>query len=43
MRDDLVTVIDSRPAEEFAAGHLPGALNVPLRELKRRLWELYRD
>ena len=43
MRDGLVTVIDSRPAEEFAAGHLPGALNVPLRELKRRLWELYRD
>ncbi|MGH7916308.1 MAG: ArsR/SmtB family transcription factor [Candidatus Binataceae bacterium] len=43
MRDGLVTVIDSRPADEFAAGHLPGALNVPLRELKRRLRELPRD
>ena len=43
MRDGLVTVIDTRPAEEFAAGHLPGALNVPLRELKRRLRELPRD
>jgi ArsR family transcriptional regulator len=25
-----VTVIDVRPAEEFAAGHVPGAINVPL-------------
>jgi len=43
MREGLVTVIDTRPVEEFAAGHLPGALNVPLRELKRRLRELPRD
>ena len=43
MRDGLVTVIDTRPAEEFAAGHLRGALNVPLHELKRRLGELPRD
>jgi ArsR family transcriptional regulator len=43
MREGLVTVIDTRPAEEFAAGHLRGALCVPLRELKRRLRELPRD
>jgi ArsR family transcriptional regulator len=43
MREGLVTVVDTRPAEEFAAGHLPRALNVPLRELKRRLRELPRD
>jgi rhodanese-related sulfurtransferase/DNA-binding transcriptional ArsR family regulator len=43
MREGLVTVIDTRPSEEFAAGHLPGALNVPLRELKRQLRELPRD
>ena len=43
VKDGLVTVIDTRPAEEFAAGHLPGALNVPLRELKRRLRDLPRD
>jgi rhodanese-related sulfurtransferase/DNA-binding HxlR family transcriptional regulator len=43
MRDGLVTVIDTRPAEEFAAGHLRGALNVPLHELKRRLRELPRE
>ena len=35
----LVTVLDVRPPEEFAAGHLPGAINVPLQELERRLGE----
>jgi rhodanese-related sulfurtransferase/predicted transcriptional regulator len=43
MREGLVTLIDTRPEEEFAAGHLPGAINLPLRELKRRLRELPRD
>ena len=37
------TVIDTRPVEEFEAGHLPGALNIPLPDLKRRLRELPRD
>jgi ArsR family transcriptional regulator len=35
--DGLVTVIDVRPADEFALGHLPGAINVPLAELESRL------
>src|SRR5215471_8661949 len=43
LRDGLVTLIDTRPEKEFAAGHLPGAINVPLSELKRRLRELPRD
>jgi len=43
MRDGLVTLIDTRPKEEFAAGHLRGAINLPLSELKRRLRELPRD
>ena len=43
MREGLVTVLDVRPPEEFAAGHLPGAVNVPLKELKRRLGELPKD
>src|SRR5689334_10235386 len=43
MRDGLVTLIDTRPQEEFAVGHLPGAINLPLSELKRRLRELPRD
>nr|WP_041528242.1 metalloregulator ArsR/SmtB family transcription factor [Paracoccus aminophilus] len=33
MEADLVTVIDVRPADEFALGHLPGAINLPLQEL----------
>jgi len=43
MRDDDVTVVDVRPAEEFEAGHVPGALSVPVPELKRRLRELPKD
>lgn len=36
----LVTVLDVRPPEEFAAGHVPGAVNIPIAELARRLAEL---
>lgn len=43
LRDDLVTVLDVRPEDEFALGHLPGALNIPLAELERRLGELPKD
>lgn len=39
-RKGMVTVLDVRPAEEFAAGHLPGAVNVPVIELAKRLKEL---
>ena len=35
-----VVVVDVRPAEEFAAGHISGALSVPLAELAGRLAEL---
>lgn len=38
-RKGLVTVLDVRPPEEFAAGHLPGAVNIPVAELKKRLHE----
>jgi rhodanese-related sulfurtransferase len=40
LRDDLVTLLDVRPEDEFSLGHLPGALNIPLAELERRLDEL---
>ena len=43
MRDADVTVVDVRPAAEFAAGHIPGAVSLPLAELKRRLHELPAD
>ncbi len=32
-----VMVLDVRPPEEFAAGHIPGAVNVPLADLPKRL------
>lgn len=40
VRAGEVTVIDVRPREEYLAGHLPGALSVPLPELKKRVREL---
>jgi rhodanese-related sulfurtransferase/DNA-binding transcriptional ArsR family regulator len=40
IKDGTVTVLDVRPEDEFAAGHLPRALNVPLRELAKRLRDL---
>ena len=36
----VVTVLDVRPAEEYAAGHIRGAINVPLTELTKRLHEI---
>jgi rhodanese-related sulfurtransferase len=39
-RKGLVTVLDVRPVEEFASGHLPGAVNIPVDQLARRLREL---
>jgi ArsR family transcriptional regulator len=39
-REGSVTVLDVRPADEFAVGHVPGAINVPLGELEARLAEL---
>ncbi|WP_242549955.1 ArsR/SmtB family transcription factor [Pantoea agglomerans] len=38
-----VTLLDVRPEEEYVGGHLPGALNIPLRELESRLAELPKD
>lgn len=42
-RDPSVVVLDVRPAAEFAAGHLPGAVHIPLEELAERLDELPAD
>jgi rhodanese-related sulfurtransferase len=35
-----VTLIDVRPGEEFAAGHIPGAVSIPVDELADRIAEL---
>jgi rhodanese-related sulfurtransferase/DNA-binding transcriptional ArsR family regulator len=40
---DPLVVLDVRPAAEHAAGHLPGAISIPLAELRRRLAELPAD
>jgi len=40
MREGDITVIDVRPEEEYLAGHIPGALSIPVAQLKRRLGEI---
>jgi rhodanese-related sulfurtransferase/DNA-binding transcriptional ArsR family regulator len=39
-RAGLITVLDVRPSEEYAAGHIPGAVNVPLKELEKWIKKL---
>ncbi len=43
LREGRVLLIDVRPEDEYGLGHLPGALNIPLRQLEHRLSELSRD
>lgn len=42
-KEGLVTVLDVRPADEYETGHLPGAVNIPLTELEKRLDELPKE
>jgi rhodanese-related sulfurtransferase/DNA-binding transcriptional ArsR family regulator len=39
-RSGKVTVLDVRPCEEYAAGHIPGAVSIPIDELAGRLADL---
>ncbi|MFZ5607981.1 MAG: ArsR/SmtB family transcription factor [Pseudomonadota bacterium] len=43
MRKKSVTILDVRPEDEYALGHIPTALNIPFLSLERRLKELPRD
>ena len=43
MRAGSVIVLDVRPESEYDAGHVPGARNVPLPELKKKLSGLPRN
>jgi rhodanese-related sulfurtransferase len=40
VRQGLVTVLDVRPPEEYDAGHVPGAINIPLKDLEEHLEDL---
>jgi rhodanese-related sulfurtransferase/DNA-binding transcriptional ArsR family regulator len=39
-RSKQVVILDTRPASEYVAGHIPGAISVPVDHLQRRLQEL---
>jgi DNA-binding transcriptional ArsR family regulator/rhodanese-related sulfurtransferase len=41
-RSRQVVLLDTRPATEYVAGHIPGALSVPVDDLQRRLKQLTR-
>jgi len=43
LEDPQTLVVDVRPRKEFAAGHIPGALSIPLSELGGRIAELPRS
>ena len=42
-RSEQVIILDTRPATEYAAGHIAGAISVPVDDLQRRLRELPRQ
>lgn len=43
MRAGEVTVLDVRPAEEYRAGHIAGAVSLPLKELEKKLKSLPKE
>ncbi|ASY73454.1 hypothetical protein N181_24780 [Sinorhizobium fredii USDA 205] len=43
LKDGTVTVLDVRPEDEFLLGHIPGAVNIPIEQLKQRLADLPED
>ena len=43
IKQGLVTIIDVRPAIEYNAGHVPGAINMPLDKLEERLGDIDTD
>ena len=42
-RSQAVVILDTRPANEYASGHIAGAISVPVDDLQRRLRELPRN
>ena len=43
VRSGEVTILDVRPVEEYAAGHIPGAISMPIADLKARWADLPKD
>jgi rhodanese-related sulfurtransferase/DNA-binding transcriptional ArsR family regulator len=43
LRSSDVVILDARPAQEYEAGHIAGAISVPVDELQRRLRQLPRN
>jgi rhodanese-related sulfurtransferase/DNA-binding transcriptional ArsR family regulator len=43
VKSDAVVILDTRPAHEYEAGHIAGAISLPVNELQERLRELPRD
>jgi rhodanese-related sulfurtransferase len=43
VKEGKVVVLDVRPVEEFLAGHIPGAVSIPLEEIEQKLSELPKD
>ena len=43
VKKGVATVLDVRPAEEYAAGHIPGAVNMPVSEIRKRLHEIPKE
>ena len=41
--DDVPLLVDVRDPDEFAEGHVPGAINLPLNQVRHRLGELPKD
>ncbi len=38
--DEDVQIVDIRPPDEFAAGHIPGAINIPMSQLPQQVDEI---
>lgn len=43
LRDPTLILLDVLPREAFAAGHIPGAINLPVSELKERAREVLKS
>lgn len=43
LKSDLILVVDARTPVEFASGHFPGAVSIPLEDMQKRIKEIPKD